>query len=272
MPLHSLLEQGRYTPDWVQDFYDQTAIWWGADSDTPAEDQARAAAIHRLGGPGSKRVLELGAGHGHTAAATARLGHHVTAVELSPRRAAQARALAETLPAAALSVLEGDFYSLAVPGRFDVVCYWDGFGVGTDADQRRLLRRIAEEWLAEGGCALIDVASTAWAARHAGEQQRLGALEGVPGSVEMLRRYHFDVLHSRWIDEWQPAAHPEHALAQTIRGYTPADFALLLEGSGLALARLEVEGQALDFASPQIATGGPLAGAYSFLAQLVAAG
>ncbi len=271
MSPNSLFARGRYTPDWIKDFYDQTAIWWGADADIPAEDRQRAMAINRLGGPGPKRVLELGAGAGNTAAATADLGHQVVAVELSPRRAAQARTLAGLPRKGLLSVIEGDFYAVELEGRFDVVCYWDGFGVGTDAGHRLLLRRIAGEWLAAGGCALIEVASTAWAARNAGLEERLDPLEGVPGSVAMLRRFHFDVLHSRWIDEWQPVEHPEHTLAQTIRCYTPADFLLLLEGSGLALKRLEVDGQALDFTGDQISTGGPLAEAYSFLVQLIAA-
>jgi hypothetical protein len=153
-------------------------------------------------------------------------------------------------------------------GPFDVVCYWDGFGIGSDADQRRLLKRISQLWLAPGGSVLIDVASPVWAARHAGLEQHLAPLPGVPGSVEMIRRFHFDPLRGRWIDEWQPAAEPAKALAQTIRCYTPADFILLLEGTGLELRAIEVGGQAIDINSNQIITSSPLMEAYSYLAIL----
>ena len=268
----SLLKLGQYSQDWIKGFYDQCAIWWGAETEDPREDAARAATVERLCGSQSEqgplRVLELGAGAGRSAAALAGRGHNVVAVELSPLRAAQARALLKIERPGRLAVVEADFYTVELEGRFDVVCYWDGFGIGSDADHRRLLRRIAQCWLRPTGSVLMDVANTAWAARHAGAAEALDPLPGVPGSVAMLRRWHFDVLHSRWIDEWQPTAAPEAALAQTVRCYTPADFLLLLKGTSLALKRLEVNGQALDFAGNQIITSEPLLEAYSYLVQL----
>ncbi|MCX6032972.1 MAG: methyltransferase domain-containing protein [Chloroflexi bacterium] len=268
----SLLQRGAYSLDWVKDFYDQTGIWWGAETDDPAEDVRRAATVERLCGPGPLRILELGAGAGRTAAALADRGHTVIGVELSPLRARQAQEVVGIARKGSLTVLEADFYTVELAGRFDVVCYWDGFGIGSDADHRRLLRRIARDWLTPTGCALVDVASTTWAARHAGTEEVLAPLQGVSGSVEMLRRWHFDALHGRWIDEWQPTAAPENTLAQTIRCYTPADFLLLLEGAGLALQRIEVDGQALDWEANRITTTGPLLEAYSYLVQLIPAG
>ena len=265
----SLLSSGHYSSAWIRDFYDQTGIWWGSDFELSEEDLFRAAAIERLCGPGSKRVLELGCGAGHSAAATAACGHSVTALDLSPRRISQAKALLKATRQGSLEFLEADFYTVELPGKFDVVTYWDGFGITTDADHRRLLHRIAREWLAPGGSALIDVASPLWVMRRAGTVDRLAPLQGVPGSVEMDRRYHFDPLHCRWIDEWQPVAAPENALSQTIRCYTPADFLLLLEGTGLTLQRLEVAGEPIDFRTDQIVTSGPLMDAYSYLVQLV---
>jgi SAM-dependent methyltransferase len=267
--LKSLLKSGRYTPAWIKDFYNQAGIWWGGESEVPEEDLARAASIERLCGAGRKRVLELGCGAGHTAAATADLGHNVVAIDLSPRRIQQAKELLKKPSPGSLTFLEADFYEIELKERFDVVCYWDGFGVGSDAEHRRLFRRIVQEWLAPGGCVLMDVASTAWAVRHAGLEERLAPLDGVPGSVEMIRRYHFDAVHCRWIDEWQPAAHPEKTLAQTIRCYTPVDFLLLLEGTGLILERIEVGKQVIDIQDNRIMTGEPMIEAYSFLIKLV---
>jgi SAM-dependent methyltransferase len=214
-------------------------------------------------------MLELGAGTGGTAATMADWGHRIVAVEFAPPRASYAQALAQAPRKGSLTVLEADFYTVALDGRFDVVCYWDGFGVGTDADQRCLLRRIATDWLAAGGCVLMDVFSPIGPARDAGLEELKHPVAGIPTSVEMIRRYHFDPVQCRYIDEWQPIAAPSQARTQSIRCYTPADFLLLLEGTGLALTRIEVDGEAVDFTVSGHTMSGPLRTAYSYLVQLV---
>lgn len=64
-----------------------------------------------------------------------------------------------------IEFVRADFYTVEFGRVFDVVCYWDGFGVGSDDDQIRLLRRIAHDWLAPDGRAIIEVFDPAgWAA------------------------------------------------------------------------------------------------------------
>jgi SAM-dependent methyltransferase len=264
----SLFQIGGYSLAWVKDFYDQTGIWWGPNTDVEIY-ASRLNMVERLGKPGQKRILDLGAGPGGNAAAMADFGHCVVAVEISTTRAEFARELAKAPRTGLLTVLEADFYTLDLREQFDVVCCWEVFGLGSDADQRRLLRRIAGEWLAPGGCVLMDVYSPYRPAHDSGSAQRLSPLPGVPGSVEMIEKCHFDPLRSRWIDEWQPTAAPEKALAQTIRCYSPADFLLLVEGTGLELERIEVEDQVIDPNANTIATGGPLMQAWSYVVKLV---
>jgi SAM-dependent methyltransferase len=264
----SLFRQGKYSQDWIKDFYTQSAKWWGAEVD-PAESQ-RFAAIERFCGSGAKRILELGAGAGFAAALMADHGHHVVAVEFSPVYASYAREHLKTPRAGTLEIVEENFYTVMLTGRFDAICYWDGFGVGSDADHRRLLQRMAREWLAPGGSVLLDVFSPIKPARDANTFVYLKRMDDVPESVSMNRRCHFDPVNCRWIDEWEPADNPEHALAQTVRCYTPADFQLLLEGTGLKLKQVEVDGVALDFESASVISGGPLMEAYSYRAQLQA--
>jgi SAM-dependent methyltransferase len=266
----SLLNLGVYSPEWIKDFYDQAGIWWGADPQAPAVHKTRVETIERLCGAGSKTILDLGTGPGATAAALADAGHNVTAVELSPARADYARKLARISHAGSLLVLEDDFYTVKLQERFDVVCCWETFGLGTDTDQRRLLRRIEDEWLKPDGCVLMDVYSPIRPARDAGTERRLSPLEGVPGSVEMINRCHFDPFRNRWIDEWIPVAEPGNALAQTVRCYTPADFLLLLEGTGLSIQRMEVDGQRLDMLTNNITVSSPLRDAWCYLVQLTA--
>jgi SAM-dependent methyltransferase len=264
----SLLRQGTYTLGWVRDFYDRTSEWWGPNTDRSAH-VARAASVERLAGPGRKRILDLGAGPGGNAAAMADLGNDVVAVEFSDR-ARHARALAAAPRQGRLEIVTEDFYAVRLEGRFDVVCCWEVFGLGSDADQRRLLARIAGEWLTPNGFVLMDVYSPGRPARDAGTEQRLDPLPGVPGSVAMIERCDFDPVNSRWTDEWVPVADPASALAQTLRCYSPADLLLLLEGSGLALDRVEVDGREVPF-DGSVVEAVPLLDAWSYVAKLVRA-
>jgi SAM-dependent methyltransferase len=264
----SLFDLGVYSTEWIRDFYTQAGEWWGVDPQAPGVHKTRVEVLERLCGVGHKRILELGAGTGMTAAAMADAGHNVLAVELSPTRAKLARNLANAPHKGSLTILEVDFYAMELNERFDVICCWETFGLGTDADQRRLLKRIAGEWLKPQGSVLMDVYSPVHPARDAGTERRLPPLKGVPGSVEMINRCHFDPLHGRWIDEWIPVAEPEKALAQAIRCYMPSDFLLLLEGTGLVVKYAEVDGQELNVKSNAIAVSSPLINSWCYLVQL----
>lgn len=264
----SLENIGHYSLDWVRRFYDQTGEWWGADPQDEGTHQQRVDIINRLVGPGPWQILDLGTGPGATAAAMADAGHHVTAVEFSSSRAAYAKELAALPHKGSLTVLEADFYTVELPMKFDLVTYWDGVGVGTDADQRRLLKRIANEWLKDDGCLLMDVFNPFKAALESGRERVLNPLPGVPGSVKMINRYYFDPENSRWIDEWQPVDHPENTLAQTLRCYSPADLLLLLEGTDLEVLRLEADGTEIPFKENLVRKGTSPLTDWSYLVKL----
>ncbi len=177
-------------------------------------------------------VLELGAGGGQNAAALADLGYSVTAIELVPAVAENALELAAQPRKGHLRVIVGDFYDVELSDRFDIVCYWDGFGVGSDDDQRRLLVRIAD-WLAPRGFALIEVYTPWYWAGMAGRETEFGGV---------CRRYGFDAEGSRMLDTWWPVGRDEEAVTQSLRCYSPADLRRLLEGTGLALESVEPRG------------------------------
>ncbi|MEE6259023.1 class I SAM-dependent methyltransferase [Plantactinospora sonchi] len=227
--------------DWVRDFYSTTGGWWGAaEARITDRDRRRVALIHAHRGnarPG--RVLELGSGYGATAAATAQAGHTVTAVEVSDRADFAARFARDTAPGS-LVVLKEDFYAVRLPGRFDVVCYWNGFGVGSDADQRRLLARIGDEWLTPDGVALVDVANPfVWAGWDGDEEHRLPRPE-LGYHHELYERTSFDPVTCTAVDTWWSATDPTQRISQRLRCYTPADLSLLLTGTGLVLDRITV--------------------------------
>ena len=127
-----------------------------------------------------------------------------------------------------IDVVEADFYEVELEGRFDVVYYWDGFGVGEDADQKRLLRRIGTEWLADGGYALIDVFSPWIWLKRTGSSYEFRANDG----TTWKRRVEFDAVNSRFVDFLSPLDGRPTQLSQTIRTYSVPEFLLLTEGTG----------------------------------------
>jgi cyclopropane fatty-acyl-phospholipid synthase-like methyltransferase len=220
--------------DWIHDFYARQDALVGVYSG-PSRDHHRdkVAIIARLTGRQAPlRILELGAGGGQCAAAAAGLGHHVVAIELVEAATENARRLAADAGPGSVEVIRGDFYAVDPGGPFDRVVYWDGFGVGDDADQRRLLTRIAG-WIAPGGRALIDVYTPWYAAASAGRRMRFG---------DAWREYDFNPVDCQWLDRWWPDGREGESVTQALRAYSPADLSLLLQGTGLALECFEAGG------------------------------
>ncbi|WP_335987857.1 class I SAM-dependent methyltransferase [Glycomyces sp. MUSA5-2] len=252
--------------EWAKDFYSRTGRWWGeAESAVGERDRARVARFEAICGPGPHRVLELGCGYGNTAAAFAEAGHRVAAVELSDRADyAEAHAARS---GGRLEVVRGDFYDVAVAGPFDAVTYWNGFGIGTDADQRRLLRRIAG-WLAPEGNALVDVCNPLVWARWDGDTEALHPAPERGYRHELRQRMAYDPVAAVAVDSWWDAAEPERVITQRLRCYSPADLMLLLEGTGLVLKAIVAGGEALDLAADHAGDAGMLRGHHEYLAVL----
>lgn len=191
--------------EWVKEFSTRKSEWFGP-SGILDHHRARAQKIERLGKSGHKRVLELGAGAGGSAAATADLRHTVVAVEISPLRAAYAREFTMEKRAGSLTILEEDFYKVDLAGKFDVVSYWNGFGIGLDADQRQLLYRIANDWLASDGCLLMDV-SAPW------QWIRVAGTEECYEENGLGQRNDFDPVGCRFIDQWWKLTDPSEVIS-----------------------------------------------------------
>jgi hypothetical protein len=223
-------------PDWVEPFYTLQTQHLGLGGIEPI-DRSHAAALEVLVRPGLLRILQLGAGHGGFAAAAADLGHSVVAVELAANRARMAAELATVQRAGPITVIEDDFYTVHIDDVFDAVVYWDGFGIGEDADQHRTLQRIKNEWLTPRGVALIEVFDAAFWIRQAPQEIR-------DDERELMQRLDYDDMGNRFIDSFWPIDRPEQRVSQSIRCYSPADLRLLVEGTGLTIASLhDTEGE-----------------------------
>lgn len=221
-------------------FYNQAGKWWGGSGITD-EYRGRAKKVAQLLGSRPLEILDLGAGNGGTSAAMAELGHNVIGIEYAEERAKQADELAKNLTKGSLSIIHDDFYTHSFGKQFDLVTYWDGFGIGPDEDQKTILNRISKEWLKPEGTLLMDVYCPYGPLSESETEEELSKLPNVPESVDMIRKVHFDYLRNRWIDEWQPKDNPKASMSQDLRCYTAEDFKLLIRETGLKIVQIEVD-------------------------------
>jgi SAM-dependent methyltransferase len=248
--------------DWVREFYEKQYAWadWSSRwADPPSDDASIAAhvnAVRRMAGAGNKRILELGSGTGHVAVGLANAGHEVVAVELLDELAENTKRLAQRVQGGSLVAICGDFYEVDMPGPFDVVAYFDGFGIGNDADQRRILQRVSS-WLTPDGCALIDVFAPWYWAKAA------GGTDEFPEGSGVWYRDTFDADGSRLVEEMWREGHEQDVVSQSLRCYAPVDVRLLVEGTGLRLANIE------PYSDESYARACPLNEAMMYLARLV---
>ncbi|WP_052597720.1 bifunctional 2-polyprenyl-6-hydroxyphenol methylase/3-demethylubiquinol 3-O-methyltransferase UbiG [Aureispira sp. CCB-QB1] len=220
--------------DWVKTFYEAQNEWFGVYLGPVEEShRERALLLNKMTDSSAKKVLELGAGGGQTAIALAELGHEVSMIELLEESVWHAQKLSHQMKVE-IAIQQGDFYTFAYKEQFDLICYFDSFGIGTDEDQRNLLRRMAA-WLKPNGSIIIEVGATwYWAGIANGRTMDLGAC---------FRQYNFDVLEARLVDSWWRKDDPNTVVRQFLRCYTPVDFQLLLEGTGLQLMDIQAGGR-----------------------------
>ena len=222
---------------WVKEFYTRQQEWLQLYTMDMQEHQRQLArTVHEALGLDSQPVLELGAGGGQFAVALAQLNYSVTAVELVAANAEHGRRLAADAQPGTLTVLEADFFTVTLPqGHFAAICYWDGFGLGSDTEQRQLLLRMAN-WLHPDGVVFMDVYTPWYWAAQADAELSIGSIK---------RRYRFDAEHCRMLDTWWPADQPHLAVTQSLRCYAPADLERLLHGTELSITQI-VPGGAVD--------------------------
>lgn len=133
-----------------------------------------------------------------------------------------------------IEFVRADFYTVEFGRVFDVVCYWDGFGVGSDDDQIRLLRRIAHDWLGPDGRAIIEVFDPAgWAA----DDGLVEIKEPAPERGYEHRLGHcrsFEAATSTAVDAWWEVGSAQ-IYAQRLRCYEHDEFVELARRGGLTL-------------------------------------
>ena len=206
-----------------------------------------------------RKILELGAGGGQFSIAMAQKGYSVTALEIEPKFTEHMEKIIANNKLENLTVLTADFYSVELSDKFDLICYWDGFGVGSDEDQRRLLRNVSD-WLSPEGVALIEVYTPwFWAAKAAGITNQIG---------DIFRNYEFDALNCCLVDTWWHKNQPTKKIVQNLRCYSPADLKLLSNSINLKIEEI-YSGGYVDFETGEYLSEVPLYQAMSYTAKFV---
>lgn len=215
--------------------------------------------LNQISGMSSKRILEIGAGGGQFAVAACQHGHQVTAIEIEPEFVEHIQKLSQSGGCKNLRIMNTDFYSVALEDVFDLICYWDGFGIGSDADQRRLLERMTG-WLAPGGSVFLEIFTPwYWANLAEGVQIDIG---------DATRQYGFDADESVMTDTWWLKDNPVVKKTQRLRCYSPADLTLLLDGSGLTMLEIFAGGK-VDYQTGTYTPQVSLNQAMAYIARLV---
>ena len=242
--------------DWIHGFYSrQLATLAREGVEASAEYCAeKMSVINRLIPNPGKSLLELGAGNGMNAMACANLCFSVTALELIPECCERIKnqATAQGTTTGSIRIVQGDFYKIDLTEQFDLVTYWDGFGIGSDDDQIRLLKRISN-WMKPDGRALIEIYSPLYASKTAGKKVQFKTC---------ARVYDFDAHNARWLDTW--TYDDGTVLTQSLRTYLPPDLQLLLRETNLVIEHLEPR-EAWDWKTESLEKSAPLESAISYV-------
>lgn len=211
--------------DWAKQFYKEQFLLINQQDEVAynylQEDVNR---IEEQFGKAFQTVLELGAGDGQLANVMAQRGKDVATIEFVEERVAYAKSQAQV----PMTILCGDFYTIDVSEQFDCVLYIDGFGVGEDADQLRLLHRI-HHWLKDDGYALIDIYEpNYWQAAYK-EPMR------PTNDDKVYRQYSYDFENNRFIDEWWHQDSKEAKVAQSLKCYSVKEIVALCEQARLSI-------------------------------------
>jgi SAM-dependent methyltransferase len=238
--------------EWIKSFYDSAAAWWGESWYDGENLKGRLDLVDQCACKTGKKILELAAGTGEMAAYFCDHGYDVLAVDISHKNLELMAGFQAQRPN--LRIAEGDFLKIQIDEQFPIVCMFEAFGIGSDREQQQLLKRVSGEWLTADGVLILDVYHPYGPIRGSGIRRELDRLPHVPGSVDMTEYCYYDPIKSRWIDIWEPKNDPKSRRVQSVRCFTPADFLLLAQNSGLRVEKMIFNGKEFDHESPEIVT------------------
>lgn len=208
--------------NWANEFYKMQYEFIGNYPEQFYQESANEI-LAQIGQP-LHSLLELGAWDGSLARALSKDINQIKTVELVEEMTKQEKALnPENIEA-----VHGSFYDVHLPQKFEAVIYTDGFGVGDDDDQLKLLNNIYH-WLEDDGCALIDI----YQPEH---WKKADGFEMYPDPKNMphiKRRYSYDFENDIMMDTWWHEKDEKLNSTQYLKCYTPEEIYNLCKQAGL---------------------------------------
>jgi len=203
-----------------------------------------------------KEILELGCGGGQFALATAKGGYQVTALDINEDFIQFAQSQNKDIPESRLKYIVADFLQNIDPGHFDLICYWDGFGIGVDRQQKELLKKMIG-WLKPNGLILLEVFTPwYWSSVTVGKSWKVS---------NATRLYEFDPYENRLLDHWWETGKESSRITQSIRCYAPVDINLLLDDTDYEIKQIK-PGGAVDYQTGEYSSDVSLNRAMSYIA------
>jgi len=248
--------------DWINEFYFNQQKWSTSyTSEITNKDKQKVKLLSEYIGKPPKKILELGAGGGQFAVAAANSGYDVTAIELIDIGIKHMKKLAKKRDKTKghIHIIKGNFYEVDLAEDFDVICYWDGFGIGTDNDQIKLLKRI-DNWLNSEGSVFIDIYTPWYWTNVAGKEMTFG---------QYKRKYDFDAERCRMLDTWWPKDRDNKKVTQKLRCYSPADIKLLLKDINLKINLIRPNGAVIDYETLEYKENVKLSEAMSYMVKFI---
>ena len=179
-------------PPFLETGYDQAARVYDLEYPDCTGDELEFLAASA--GPAPSRILELATGTGRVALALARLGHHVTGLDISDGMLASARdkcALLEPEIAARVTFARGDMSQFRLGGQFDVVvAVFNALLLLPDAKARASCLAASFEHLRPGGSLVVDVFAANPIDRTP-DHETVQFLERDPASNRLITRERF---------------------------------------------------------------------------------
>ncbi|NIK11721.1 class I SAM-dependent methyltransferase [Alkalibacillus almallahensis] len=221
--------------NWVKPFYkNQFHMMKHLQTYSEYDEQAAKEIVDQTGKE-FFTVLEIGSGNGNLARGLAEFNKDVMTVELVPELVEFAKENSHPN----VTSLCGSFYDIKLPQTFDAVLYIDGFGIGEDADQLYLLKRI-REWLTEDGIGLIDIYNPPYWRETAGKQMYIDS------DGEVCRKYGYIHDTNHMTDTWWYTEAPEESFTQVLACYHVDEIKTMCELAGLEVIDV-FSGGAMDW-------------------------
>lgn len=182
-----------------------------------------------------RRVVDLGCGIGRHAMALARAGFGVTGMDVSPWAIGEARRRSTAAGVGVrwevVDLLRDDAWPLT---EVDAAICMDAFGFGSDAEQRRFLRRV-RRYLAPDGLLILSCPNLFWVIRHPMDPVRKAV-----GSMTYTFHQHYDPVQGRSQGSLTVANGDDTARVYPydLRRYTPAELVAVLREAGFSIVQL----------------------------------